>query len=227
MTHEHITVSDDGGVRTIAFDDGKANVLPLDRTAALIEVIRDAEATDDVRALLIHGRPGRFSAGFDLSVMAAGDMVAVRAMVDGGGRLIETMYSSRLPIVSACTGHAIAAGALMLLASDIRIGPDADVKIGLNETAIGMVLPGWGLIVAEERLSRRHHMAAVCTAQLFDGAGAVKAGFLDEAVDPEQVISVARSEAVRLATLDGPSYLATINIVRRSALERIAADLAR
>ena len=82
----------------------------------------------------------------------------------------------------------VAAGALLLLGCDHRVGPDADVKIGLNEVAIGLTLPDWALTIAQERLSRRHLQASVGNARLHDGRGAVDAGFLDAAVAPDAVL---------------------------------------
>ena len=76
----------------------------------------------------------------------------------------------------------------MLLGCDVRIGADIDCKIGLNEVAIGMVLPDWALTIAQDRLSRRHIQLAVATAQVTDGDGAVDAGFLDEVVPEADVL---------------------------------------
>ena len=81
-------------------------------------------------ALVLHGRPGKFSAGFDLSVMTAGDIGAISALVSDGGALVRTLYGSSIPVVAACTGHALAAGALVLLGCDVRVGADVDCKIG-------------------------------------------------------------------------------------------------
>ncbi len=72
-------------------------------------------------------------------------------------------------MVAACTGHAVAAGALMVLACDLRIGVDGPVKIGLNEVAIALTLPPWAL--ALDRLSRRHLQTSVALALLHEVVG--------------------------------------------------------
>ena len=51
------------------------------------------------------------------------------------------IFSSKKPIAIASPGHGIAAGGLLMLAADYRIGVDGDSRYGLNESAIGMVLP--------------------------------------------------------------------------------------
>ena len=122
---------------------------------------------------MLHGREGKFSGGFDLGVMMADDLSATINLVANGGELVRTLYGCSVPVVAACTGHALAAGALMLLGSDVRIGADVPAKIGLNEVAIKMVLPDWALTIAIERLSKRHVHRATANARLTGPAGAL------------------------------------------------------
>ena len=58
--------------------------------------------------------------------------------------MVRRAYGASVPVVAACTGHAVAAGALLLLGCDQRVGPDAPVKIGLNEVAIALTPAGLG-----------------------------------------------------------------------------------
>lgn len=215
----------DDGVAVITMDDGRANALGPDMSAAINAALDRAEADEAVGAIVLAGREGRFSGGFDLSIINAGDAGATKAMVDDGGSLVRRVYGSPKPVVAACTGHAVAAGALMLLGCDVRVGPDAPVKIGLNEVAIGLTLPGWALTIAAERLSFRHRQRSVVNARLFDGSGAVDAGFLDRAVAPESVVSEAVAEAALLAQLDRAAYVKTVAAFRSTTLAEMADDL--
>lgn len=219
--HPSLHVERRDNVVVVTIDDGRANALPTDLSNALIETVDLAEQEASVAALVLVGRAGRFSAGFDLSVFQSGDLDAVNEMVATGGRLVARLYGSGLPVVAACTGHAVAAGALLLLGCDRRIGPDADVRIGLNEVAIGLQLPDWALAIAQERLSRRHLQAAVATARLYDGKGAVDAGFLDVVVSPDDVVEVAVAEAAALGELDRTAYAGTIAVLRGPTLTRM------
>ena len=172
------------GVLICHLDDGKANALSNDMIIAISGAIAEAEGDDSIHAVVLHGREGKFSAGFDLTVMLAGDMAAMTDLVANGGELCRSIYAAKVPVVAACTGHALAAGALILLACDVRIGADQPCKIGLNEVAIGMTLPDWALTLAGERLSKRHLQRAIPTARITDASGAVDAGYLDEAGRP-------------------------------------------
>ena len=219
---EVVTVERRGKVLVATMDDGKANAMSTAVSGGLRAAIAEAEADEGIGALVIAGRPGRFSAGFDLSVIQSGDAAAIGEMVGAGGALVADAYGASVPVVAACTGHAVAAGALLLLGCDHRVGPDAEIKIGLNEVAIGLTLPDWALAIAAERLSRRHLQASVVDAKLHDGRGAVDAGFLDVAIDPDAVVEAAVAEATTLAELDPTAYANTVAALRGPVLARMA-----
>jgi enoyl-CoA hydratase len=116
------------GLATISLDDGKANVFSNASLEALENHLDQAEA-DGARAMLIVGRPGRFSAGFDLAEMTS-STESMRSLVIRGARWWMRLYGMGLPTVAACTGHALAGGALTLLSCDLRIGAAARLRSG-------------------------------------------------------------------------------------------------
>jgi enoyl-CoA hydratase len=204
-------------------DDGKANAFSLEVINDLRGLLREAEADDETRSLVIAGREGRFSGGFDLSAMRAGDVDAVVELVAAGGALVADLYASPLTVVAAATGHAVAAGALVLLGCDHRVGVDGPVKIGLNEVAIGMVLPPWALIIGRDRLSKRYFHSSTTNARLFDGRTAVDAGFLDEVVAAESVVERAIEKATELSALVPAAYARTVEVVRGPVIAEMRA----
>jgi enoyl-CoA hydratase/carnithine racemase len=214
-------------VTVLHVDDGKANALTFDLIASIKESVEAADADDTVGAVVIHGREGRFSAGFDLGVMLAGDMAETVRLVADGGDLVRTLYGCGLPVVAACTGHALAAGALMLLGCDVRIGADVPAKIGLNEVAIKMVLPDWAMTIAAARLSKRHLQRSVVNARVTGPADSVDVGFLDEVVAMEALLDTAVERAADLAaTLDPAAYRATVRKFRGPVLDTMASQIA-
>ncbi len=213
----------DDGVAVIRLDDGKANAV----SHLLIEQIHAAldTAQDDASAVAIIGREGKFSAGFDLSVMTQG-ADATRGLVKAGGELLMRLYTHPQPTVAAVTGHALAAGALVCLACDTRIGSaDLPAKIGLNETAIGMGLPWYAIRLADARLSMRYRQRAVLQAEIFDMTGALDAGYLDRLVDADAVAGAAIEEARRLGQLPRGAYAFTKARLRASLAEEVLADI--
>ena len=217
-----LTYELEGDVAVLRLDDGKANALSPEVIDA-IEAALD-RATEEARAVLWVGRPGRFSAGFDLGVMQSGPE-QLQGLVKAGARLLVRIYELPLPVVVGCTGHALAAGAIALLAADRRIGVGGDVKIGLNEVAIGLRLPVFGVELARGRLSNRHFVAATMHGTIYDGEGALDAGFLDRVVAAEEVEAEALAEATSLAALDAGAYRVTKQSVRGAVAAEILAGL--
>ena len=226
MTSEHVSVERRDSVLVVHLDDGKANALSSSMIGAIGAALDQAESDDSIGAVVLHGRDGKFCAGFDLSVMRGGDISAMANLVCDGGELVSRLYGSSIPVVAACTGHALAAGALLLLGCDVRIGADVDCKIGLNEVAIGMVLPDWAFNIAIERLSRRHLQLAVATARITDARGAVDVGYLDEVAPVDAVLETAVARATELATLNGRAYAGTVRALRGELIAEMAAQIA-
>ena len=226
MTSEHVSLERRDSVLVVHLDDGKANALSSSMIGAIGAALDQAESDDSIGAVVLHGREGKFCAGFDLSVMRGGDISAMANLVCDGGELVSRLYGSSIPVVAACTGHALAAGALLLLGCDVRIGADVDCKIGLNEVAIGMVLPDWAFNIAIERLSRRHLQLAVATARITDARGAVDVGYLDEVAPVDAVLETAVARATELATLNGRAYAGTVRALRGELIAEMATQIA-
>ena len=102
----------EGNIAVIQMDDGKANAL----SDGMMEELGDGltRAESEAGAVVLAGRPERFSGGFDLKVMMGGPDAA-RKLLRRGGELFMRFYGAPLPIVGACTGHAVAGGALRLI----------------------------------------------------------------------------------------------------------------
>jgi enoyl-CoA hydratase len=222
-----LTTTIEDGVAVLRFDDGKANVL----SHAAIDAFEAAldRATDEARAVCIVGREGKLCAGFDLAVMT-GEPEGVRHLVSRGAELLMRIYLHPQPVVVAVTGHAVAAGALLALACDVRIGADVPAKIGLNETSIGMPLPQFAAELARDRLTPTTLTRATLTAEIYDPAGAVEVGYLDRVVPADEVIEAAIAEAIRLSAYRPGAYARTKEVLRGATVDRIqagtAADLA-
>jgi enoyl-CoA hydratase len=220
-----VTYELDGSVARIRLDDGKANALSHAVIDGLDEALSRAER-EGARAVVIAGRPGRFSAGFDLKIMQAGPEQA-RDLLRAGAELGGRIYMFPMPVVLAATGHALAMGAILLMCADVRVGARGDFKIGLNEVAIGMPVPRFVCELAIDRLSKRHLTAAVNHAHLYQGDAAVDAGFLDEATEPDHVEARALELTQELvSTLDPAAFRVTREHLRAESARRMEAGLA-
>jgi enoyl-CoA hydratase len=208
----------------IRMDDGKANALSFDMLAGIDAALESAQQAGKV--VIIAGRPGKFSAGFDLSVMGQGGDAMIRLLKQGSD-LSRRLLEFDTPVVLAVSGHALAMGALLTLSADYRIGIHGEYKIGLNEVAIGMTLPYFGVELARARLAKTHFHKAVSLARTYDASGAVAAGYLDEAVDEGDLLDRATAVAEQLAGLDMEAHRNTKARVREDLLASLDASVSR
>ncbi|TMA82422.1 MAG: crotonase/enoyl-CoA hydratase family protein [Deltaproteobacteria bacterium] len=209
-------------VAAVIMDDGKRNVLSLQMFAELSGALDRAEA--DRVAVVLAGRAGTFSAGFDLRTLGAGGPDAYR-MVRTGFELAERMLAFPTPIVVACTGDARAMGAFLLLSADYRLGATGAYTIQANEVAIGITMPFFGVEICRQRLTPAHFQRAVINAEAFPAEDAVHAGFLDHLVPAAELLDAARSTAVALGKLPRDAHAATKLRARAEALKAVHAAI--
>jgi enoyl-CoA hydratase len=220
---EAITYQTHGDTAVIALDDGKANAFGLAFIASFNARLDRAEK--EAKAVAILGRPGLLSGGFDLKVINGGDPEEISRMVNAGARLMMRIYGHPQPVVVGATGHAVALGAFLLLAADYRIGTEGEFKIGLNETAIGLSLPEFGIALATERMSRRHLTQATIGATLYDPVQACDIGYLDEVSTPNAIRDAVIARANEMATLDGPAFAASKATLRGATIRNVVGGL--
>jgi len=222
MAEEPVQYALEGSVAVLRLDDGKANALSHTVLDALHAGF-DRAQEESAGAVAVVGRPGRFSAGFDLSVMSQGPD-AVREMVGKGANLALRIFEWPAPVVLGITGHALAMGAVLCLAADERIGSAGAYKLGLNEVAIKMTLPDFALVLAADRLSRRHLTRATSAAEIYSPETAVDAGYLDRIVPDGEADAAARARAAEMADgLDARAYHQTKRAVRAESAGRLRA----
>lgn len=219
-----VQVTEQDNYFLVQMDDGKANALGFAMLEQLDAALNDAERAG--KPVVLAGRPGRFSAGFDLSVMGQGgdDMLKLLRM---GADLSYRIASFPTPVVAAVSGHAIAMGALFCLSADYRVGIRGDFKLGLNEVAIGMTLPWFGIALARGRLAGEWLPRAVDLAMLFDPDTAVQVGYLDEVVDGEALLGRTGELAADFASLNMTAHRETKLRNREAMLDAMRTGLER
>jgi enoyl-CoA hydratase len=218
-----VTTTIENGVAVVRLDDGKVNALSMDVIKHLHAALDQAES--EASAVCIVGNAKALSAGFDLSVMRGGVAEDMIELVRAGGALLMRIYGHPQPTVVAVTGHALAAGALLVLACDTRVGADGPAKIGLNETAIGMTLPTYAVELARDRLSKRYFTRAAVQAEIFSPEGALGAGYLDRVVPAGACEPTAVDEARSLGRLDANAYGGTKRLLRQETIDRVRPTL--
>ncbi|HAL84527.1 MAG TPA: crotonase/enoyl-CoA hydratase family protein [Rhodobiaceae bacterium] len=219
---EFTKVEIEDGIATITLDDGKANALGFTMIEHINKALDEAEAAADV--IVMTGREGVMTAGFDLKVMR-NEPDRVMDLVTQGGQMLVRIFASPKPVLLASTGHGIAAGALLMLSGDYRISMAGDFKYGLNESAIGMVLPPYGMDLARFKLNQKFLDMAVVGADLYGPEMASQIGYTDEVAAADKFAARVREKAEYFKTLDAKAYAGNKRHIRQALADKMAADL--
>jgi enoyl-CoA hydratase len=219
---ELITYQLDDGIATLTLSNGKVNAISPDVIAAFNAALDQAVA--DRAIVIITGQPGILSGGYDLKVMTSGPENAIN-LVAAGSTLARRMLAHPFPIIVACSGHAVAKGAFILLSADYRIGVEGPFSIGLNEVLIGMTMHHVGIELARDRLRKSAFQRSVINGEMFDPAGALKAGFLDKLVAPDALLATAQAVAQQMKKINMTAHKNTKLKVRKALLETLDAAI--
>jgi enoyl-CoA hydratase len=219
---ELVTIQVENKVATITIQNGKVNAVSHQVIDEMNEALDQAEQKQAV--VVITGTPGMLSAGYDLKIMKE-SMSAAMQLVERGSRLSRRLLSFPYPVVVACTGHAVAKGAFLLLSADYRIGVEGDFKIGLNEVAIGMSMHDAGVELARGRLAPVFLNRSVVLAEMVSPQDAVAMGFLDKVVEQDDFSATVNFIAQTLTKLDMKAHYNTKMKVRAELLNKLDAAI--
>ena len=191
----------DDTIATITMNDGKANAVSSRFLEGMNAALDRAEA-DKASAVILTGREGMFSAGFDLKELQTG-AEAQLALIKGGFELLVRLFEFKKPLLAACDGHGIGMGAFLLMACDTRVGSQGSHKFSLPETAIGMDLNPLLVALAKARITKRYLTRVAIQSENLGPDMAVETGLLDLVVEPAALMPTTRGIAEQLAKLPG------------------------
>jgi enoyl-CoA hydratase len=205
----------ESGPWRIALDDGKVNALGT-TSMTRIHAELDSALENDAPAVIISGRSGVLSAGFDLAEVRSGDEAREnlrRQLID----LVLRLFTFDRPVVVACTGHALAAGAALLLAADRRVGLDGNFKLGFNEASLGVTISGATVELARYRMPMPY-FESVVSGDTFPPLLAKSAGLLDVVVDEsDHVAEESLAAAQSLARVPRATFTEMRRLTRGTA----------
>ena len=199
-------------VATITLDrPERKNPLTFDSYAELTDTFRALTSMTDVRAVVLTGEGGNFSSGGDVHEII-GPLVAMRDKGDTEGllrftrmtgELVKAMRACPQPIVAAVDGVCAGAGAILAMASDLRLGT-ARSKVGFLFVRVGLSGADMGACAILPRIIGQGRASELLfTGRFMDGTEAERWGFYNRLVDADVMLAEATSLARSLA--DGPS----------------------
>jgi len=214
---DSITTTQKGDVCILTLDDGKVNALSEGLLGQLATALREAEEAEAV--VVLGGRPGIFSAGFDMKTFAQGRDPSLR-MLMAGANMIEQLLSYPFPVLTVAAGHAYPMGAFLMLSSDVRFAEAGPWRFGMNEVAIGLTVPRFALELARHKLTPPG-FARITTAPMFEQEDALRFGYLDRVVSAGELQKAVEEEVQRLRSLDREAFVGTKSLVNDAALSAI------
>jgi enoyl-CoA hydratase/carnithine racemase len=198
-----------GGVATLTLNrPERKNPLTFGSYAELRDLFRALAYADDVKAVVITGAGGNFCSGGDvhdiIGPLTKLDMPGLLAFTRMTGDLVKAIRACPQPIVAAVDGICAGAGAILSLASDMRLGT-ARSKTAFLFTRVGLAGCDMGACALLPRVIGQGRAAELLyTGRSISGAEAERWGFFNSLHEPEALLDAARALAQGLA--DGPTF---------------------
>jgi len=202
-----------GKVATITLSrPERKNPLTFDSYAELRDLFRALAHADAVKAVVITGAGGNFCSGGDVheiigplvAMQEAGDMPGLLAFTRMTGDLVKAMRACPQPILAAIDGICAGAGAILAMASDLRLGTEAS-KVAFLFVRVGLAGADMGACNMLPRIIGAGRAAELLyTGRSMDGAEAERFGFYNRLVDPEALL--AETQALAASIADGPTF---------------------
>ena len=211
------------GIAVLTMAHGKANALDIEFCAALaarFEALRGSDA----KAVVIAGQGRMFSAGVDLKRLSEGGADYIRKFLPALHRLYNTVFFHPKPVVAAINGHAIAGGAVLAACADRRIMARESGRIGVTELLVGVPFPALAFEIVRFAVPPRYLPEFTLTGATYASDEAVQRGWVDEVVEPGELLEDARAVAQELALLSPPAFAQTKMQIRQTVSERMAAS---
>lgn len=197
---EQVIVTDDGAIRIIRMNrPEKKNALTSAMYDAMAAALESAAGASPVRAILITGAPGVFTAGNDLQDF-------LKAAMGGEGlggsvmRFLHALARCERPLVAAVEGNAIGLGTTMMLHCDYAVAA-ADARFQTPFVSLGLVPEAASTLIAPGIMGHRRAFELLVMGKALNGDEAKACGLVNAVAPAGQVEAVALEAAKRIAAL--------------------------
>lgn len=202
-------VSDDHKVGTITLNrPERKNPLTFESYAELRDLFRALSRASDIKTIVITGAGGNFCSGGDvheiigpLTKMSMPQLLAFTQMT---GNLVKAIRGCPQPVIAAVAGVCAGAGAILAMASDIRLGT-ADSKTAFLFTRVGLAGADMGACAILPRIIGQGRASELLyTGRSMSGQEGHAWGFYNQLYEPDQVLEAAQKMAAQIAA--GPTF---------------------
>ena len=194
----------DGNIATLQLNRPKVNAINEKMVEDLLQNLSEIKKDEKIQGIILTGNSGFFSAGLDVLELFPQSKEELTQFWVKFNQLLLELFSYPKLIFSAITGHSPAGGTVLSIMTDYRIMAEGNYKIGLNEVAVGLILPGAIGAVYQYILGTRNAEIFGLTGKLVNPEEALKVGLIDEIQPMEFVLESTKS--IMLQWLKLPSY---------------------
>ena len=212
----------DDDIAVLRLEGGKANAMTPDLLDTLEHMI-DAFERSPAAAAVLTGYDRYFSGGLALPHIIDFGLVEMRNFIEHFSRTMTRVFACEKPIVAAINGHAIAGGCVLALMCDWRISvDDPAVRIGLNETQLGIGLPSIVIEALRIAVPPASIGPIAMEGTLFPAADAQALGLVHQLAPADQLLAQATAKAKAYAALPPAAVAHVKHALRAPSLEAVA-----
>jgi len=219
-----ILTIDHGPIRELRLNRPPVNALTSEFIVALRQAV-EAAPQQGVKALILSGSPGRFSAGLDVPLLLGCDRPAMAELWRELYSLMRALGGSSVPIAAAITGHAPAGGTVLPMFCDWRVMAAGEFKMGLNEVQVGIPLPAVILAALRRLVGARQAERLAVGGLLISAQEALEIGLIDEVAPPDEVVERAQKWCESLLALPSEAMATTRREARADLVAIFDRDL--
>lgn len=202
----------------IGLDRGKSNAINTEMLNELKTVIKNIENDDAIAGIILYGKERFFSSGLDLIELFDYNEKEIREFWQLFLQVTGSLVSFKKPSIAAISGHSPAGGCVLTLCCDYRIMNRGDFIIGLNEIAVGLVVPTSIFSLYSFCLGERKAYQYLMEGKLLSPDQALEDGLIDQLVEPEQLRLQAEKKLATYIQFDANAWQQSKLNIRRQVI---------
>lgn len=223
--NEIIKCQTEGEIAVLTFNRPKVNAINAEFVNQLQSRLDLLIQDNRINGIILTGTPGFFSAGLDVVELFPLGKEDIQEFWAKFNRLLITLFTCPKLIFSAISGHSPAGGTVLAIMTDYRIMASGKYKIGLNEVAVGLTLPGAIGEVFQYLLGTRNAEKYALTGSLLTPETAMSTGLIDEICESDTILETAKNRLRDWLKLPSAQQGQTKLKMRKSIASRMENDI--
>ncbi|SFG60595.1 enoyl-CoA hydratase/isomerase family protein [Pedobacter insulae] len=217
-----VTIKDRLAIITLS--RGKSNALNREMIIELTDMLKNIEDDSNIGGAIITGKENFFSAGLDLIELYAYNEEEAKSFWHLFLNFAAKITSFKKPLVCAINGHSPAGGCVIALACDARVMSEGKYIIGLNEVAVGIIVPNSIFNLYSFWIGEANAARSLLEGKLFNPDEALVIGLIDEVVKQESILTAAERKARKYMAFEGNTWQQSKLNIRKDLIAITNAD---